>query len=87
MPAQPSGNHSELPLPVSLKLSHYPLSPTIEKGRGFAYACPRPKGIAINKSGGITMDESQGQGPAWIVFLVWLLVPLLVFFLVLTFTG
>jgi hypothetical protein len=34
-----------------------------------------------------SMDEGQGQGPAWIVFLVWVLVPLLIFFLALTFTG
>ena len=33
------------------------------------------------------MDEGQGQGPAWIVFLVWLLGPLLIFFLIMTFTG
>ncbi len=33
------------------------------------------------------MDEGQGQGIAWIVFLVWVLVPLLVFFIGLTFTG
>ena len=31
--------------------------------------------------------ENQGQGPAWIVFFVWMFVPLLLFFLVLTFTG
>jgi uncharacterized protein involved in cysteine biosynthesis len=39
-----------------------------------------------NKQEG-SMDEGQGQGPAWIVFLVWVLVPLLIFFLALTFTG
>ena len=33
------------------------------------------------------MDKSQGQGPAWIVFLVWMLIPLLVFFRLITFTG
>ncbi len=33
------------------------------------------------------MDKSQGQGPAWIVFLIWMLIPLLVFFLLITFTG
>lgn len=33
------------------------------------------------------MDEGRGQGPAWIVFLVWLVLPLLLFFLVFTFTG
>jgi hypothetical protein len=33
------------------------------------------------------MDEGQGQGIAWIVFLVWLLVPMLLFFLISTLTG
>ncbi len=33
------------------------------------------------------MDRSQGQGPAWIVFVVWMLIPLLVFFVLITFTG
>jgi hypothetical protein len=33
------------------------------------------------------MDRSQGQGPAWIIFLVWMLLPLLLFFLIITFTG
>ena len=33
------------------------------------------------------MDEGQGQGPAWIVFLLWLLMPLMTFFMILTFTG
>lgn len=33
------------------------------------------------------MDEGRGQGPAWIAFVVWVLVPLLVFFIGLTFTG
>ncbi len=31
--------------------------------------------------------ENQGQGPGWVVFLLWMLVPTLVFFLALTFTG
>ncbi len=31
--------------------------------------------------------ENQGQGPAWVVFLLWMLAPLLLFFLILTFTG
>lgn len=31
--------------------------------------------------------EDQGQGPGWVVFLLWMLLPALVFFLVLTFTG
>ncbi len=31
--------------------------------------------------------ENQGQGPAWVVFLLWMLVPLLLFFLILAFTG
>jgi hypothetical protein len=33
------------------------------------------------------MDEGQGQGPSWIVFLVWVLLPLVIFFIGLTFTG
>ena len=33
------------------------------------------------------MDRSQGQGPAWIVFVVWMLIPLLVFFVLITFPG
>lgn len=31
--------------------------------------------------------ENQGQGPGWVVFLLWMFVPTLVFFLALTFTG
>ena len=76
--APPVGVRCAVPLPDS---------PAIEKGRGFAYACPRPEEIVLSNSGGRVMDESQGQGPAWIVFLVWLLVPLLIFFMVITFTG
>lgn len=33
------------------------------------------------------MDKSQGQGPAWLVFLVWMLIPALLFFLITAFTG
>jgi len=47
----------------------------------------RGRQVAAPKTEETAMDEGQGQGPAWIVFLVWLLVPLLIFFLVLTFTG
>jgi len=32
-------------------------------------------------------DESHGQGPAWMVFLLWIVLPLLLFFIGLTFTG
>jgi hypothetical protein len=61
---------------------------TIEKGQGFAYACPRiKKRMTLAKSEETSMDESQGQGPAWIVFVVWLLGPLVTLFLLLTFTG
>jgi hypothetical protein len=33
------------------------------------------------------MDEGQGQGPVWIIFLLWLLGPLVTLFIVLTLTG
>lgn len=32
-------------------------------------------------------ERGQGQGPSWIVFVLWFVVPLLLFFLILTFTG
>lgn len=32
-------------------------------------------------------DRGQGQGPAWGAFVVWFVIPLLLFFVVLTFTG
>lgn len=32
-------------------------------------------------------DRGRGQGPAWGAFLLWFLIPLLLFFVVLTFTG
>ena len=32
-------------------------------------------------------NQGQGQGPAWVVFLLWMLGPLVTFFLLLTFTG
>ncbi len=32
-------------------------------------------------------DQGQGQGPGWIVFLFWFVLPLGLFFSVLTFTG
>jgi len=31
--------------------------------------------------------EGDGQGLAWLVFALWFVLPLLLFFLVLTFTG
>jgi hypothetical protein len=31
--------------------------------------------------------RGEGQGPAWLVFVLWFVLPLLLFFLVLTFTG
>ncbi len=32
-------------------------------------------------------DQGQGQGPGRIVFLLWFVLPLLLFFVLLTFTG
>ncbi|MEW6299968.1 MAG: hypothetical protein AB1671_19930 [Thermodesulfobacteriota bacterium] len=32
-------------------------------------------------------DRGQGQGPAWIAFALWFVIPLLLFFVGLTFTG
>ena len=34
-----------------------------------------------------TVMEGDGQGLAWLVFALWFVLPLLLFFLVLTFTG
>ena len=65
--------------------------PTIEKSPGFPYVgfyvcIVGLRHVACRCSVGGRM-ETQGQGPAWIVFVVWVLVPLLIFFLVLTLTG
>jgi hypothetical protein len=32
-------------------------------------------------------DESRGQGPDWLVFALWFVLPLFLFFIGLTFTG
>ncbi len=73
--------------------------PTIEKLRCFPYAigqlvAPSEESVRSesesqfeNKEASGIMDKSQGQGPAWMVFLVWILLPLLLFFLIITFTG
>lgn len=41
--------------------------------------------LSAREKGDYMLD--QGQGPAWIVFLLWFGLPLLLFFLGLTFTG
>jgi hypothetical protein len=41
------------------------------------------------RSAGVALydDESHGQGPDWVVFVLWFVLPLLLLFIGLTFTG
>ena len=61
----------------------YVTTDRIESERGFPYG----RGLKSTVSVGGDEMENQGQGPAWVVFLLWMLAPLLLFFLILTFTG